>query len=117
MRKINSVGYGHYVLLVIVLLLVVFPLVLWLAFLLFGAAALLTAAKISGIAGGLLGLAFAVFLAVELRQDRKLNRFYNGIKNEKLSVGGEKYECPNCGNRNIGSMDKSCSMCGIRFEN
>nr|WP_297933934.1 hypothetical protein [uncultured Lachnoclostridium sp.] len=38
-------------------------------------------------------------------------------RNRILKVGDNRYECQACGNRELKSDSKFCSVCGIKFEN
>jgi rubrerythrin len=55
-------------------------------------------------------------LSIEFYQDRSINRKYTDIRKMKLLLGNEIYECQSCGNRQVTAIDKSCGICGMKFD-
>ena len=115
MKKINSIGYAHKIIGLALLFLVAAPLFCYLLSLIFQAALFITLIHMSLGIGLLISIFFAGLLAIELRQDKKINRQYPNIKKKKLILANGKYECQSCGNRQVSSDDKSCSICGTIF--
>lgn len=76
---------------------------------------LITVIKVSMIIGAAFLLIFGVILAIEMRQDRRINRQYNRTRHQKIQIAADVYECQNCGSRNVKSEDAWCRDCGIKF--
>lgn len=66
--------------------------------------------------GGLIAVLFFVHLAIELHQDKKIDKYYTAHKKVKLVIPGGGYECGSCGNRKVGEKDTYCTVCGVQFE-
>lgn len=71
--------------------------------------------KISFFIGIIIFGVFFIWLTIELKQDKKINKMYEKHRNEKLLVGDKIYECQACGNRQVKNDDTSCRVCGIEF--
>jgi len=114
-KKINSTGYAYKIIGLAFLFLVAVPIFCYLLSLIFQAALFITLIRISLGIGLLISIFFAGLLAIELRQDKKINRQYPKIKKQKLVLENGKYECQSCGNRQVSGDDKSCCICGTTF--
>lgn len=55
-------------------------------------------------------------LMIELKQDKRLDQYYSSHAHCKNKPGENKYECQNCGNREVEKKDTYCKVCGILFE-
>jgi hypothetical protein len=115
MKKINSIGYGHKIIGLIVLFLIGIPLCLYMLNLLFHTKLFSILIYVSLAIGILISLFCVGLLSIEFHQDRSINRKYTDIRKKKLSLGNKLYECQSCGNRKITAMDKSCDICGMKF--
>lgn len=73
-------------------------------------------AKVLLVVGGCVLTGFAALLSVELKQDKKINSYYNVHKNRKVEIGNGKYECGACGNRGLRKESSHCTTCGCKFE-
>ncbi len=115
MRKINSIGYGHKVLGVAAVFLIVLPLCCHFFFALFRVELLNIMASASFGIGLFILLFFAGLLCIEFFQDSTINRQYAALRKAKVRTGNGMYECQSCGYRQIGAADKACPVCGVRF--
>lgn len=116
MKKINSISFGGTVIVIGLSFAIVVPILLYctsLAFKLYPLLSLLI--KISIIFGVLILLSYLVLLTIELRQDKKINRFYWKTRNSKIELPDKTFECQNCGSRQVKKDDETCKVCGIRF--
>lgn len=116
MKKINSIGYGGRVIGVGTVLLAVVPLALKIASYLTGRLVFPLLSKISFGCGAVILVGFAILLAIELHQDKRLNNYYQNKMNERIALPNNLFECAACGNRQVAAHDTSCSVCGIRFK-
>lgn len=116
MKKINSVGYGGNVIGVGTVLFAVIPLILKVAAYLTGKLVFSLLGKISFCCGAVILVGFAILLAVELHQDKKLNNYYQNKRNERRALPNNLFECAACGSRQVAEHDTSCPVCGIRFK-
>ena len=116
MKKINSVGYGHKILLAAAFFLIVVPLALYAVYSLFGGGMIPLLIKVSLCIGAAIAVFLAVLLAIELHQDKKINREYKNLRTTKIQISASKYECQACGNQNLREADTYCKVCGIRFK-
>lgn len=116
MKKINSIHYGHKIVFAIVLFLVILPVLFYLISLLISADWLSLMIKISMALGSGILLFLALLLMVELRQDKRINRYYVNHRNRKLQTPNAVYECQACGNRKLSAGDTCCPVCGSRFQ-
>ncbi|WP_312368841.1 hypothetical protein [Lachnoclostridium sp.] len=116
MKKINSIGYGHKIISISAVFLVVIPGISYLFSYLLKVAGLLHISKVS-IAIGLLILLFLfLLLKIEFHQDKKLERYFENNKNTRLLLHNGFYECQACGNRNVKQEQKRCDVCGSLFK-
>lgn len=115
LKKINSIGYGHYILFAAFVFLAAVPLISYIAFEISGAELFLLLLKLSMLLGIAVLLFLAVLLLIELRQDRSINDFFIKHSARKLPLSGGGWECQMCGSRNVGKSDKRCPSCGKRF--
>lgn len=116
MKKINSIGYGGKVIGIGALLLVVIPLILKIASYLTRRLVFPLLSKISVCCGAVILVGFAILLAIELHQDKRLNNYYKGKRNVRRALPSNLFECAACGNRQVTAHDTSCPVCGIRFK-
>ncbi|WP_143008041.1 hypothetical protein [Acetanaerobacterium elongatum] len=72
---------------------------------------------VSLMIGGLLAVFLAVLLMTELRQDKRIARYYEKHQNRALPLSDGRYECQHCGSTRLKQGDKVCPTCGVRFEN
>lgn len=93
MKKINSIRYGHRILTLAGILLLVAPML-----------------------SGFVILFLVGLLAVEFHQDRRIDRQYPRIQRTKMVLAGGAHECQTCGNRRLASTDAYCSVCGTTFD-
>ncbi len=115
MKKINSNGYGHKIIGAAAVFIAAVPSCLYLIELL--SAKSLTVLKYISLAIGLtILLVFIELLSIEFYQDRKINREYANMRKTKLPLGNGEYECQSCGSKLVKCSDKSCGVCGIKFE-
>ncbi len=117
MKKINSIWYGGTILGIGIIFAIVIPLLLHYTSFVFGLKENFPMPiRISIIIGVLILLLFLVLLAIELKQDKRINRQYSKTRNSKIALSNNIFECQNCGNRQIEKEDMSCRVCGIRFD-
>lgn len=116
MKKINSIGYGGKVIGVGTVLLAVIPLILKVASYLTGRLVFPLLSKISFGCGTVVLIGFAILLAIELHQDKKLNNHYQKKRNERRALPHNLFECAACGNRQVAAHDISCPVCGMSFK-
>lgn len=90
MKKINSIWYGSTILAACGIFAVVIPLVFIL-------------------------IMFSLMLAVEFKQDKKIQLKYNKVKYQKVEISDGLYECQYCGNQNVGKEDLFCKVCATKF--
>lgn len=117
MKKINSIGYGGKILAIGMVFLLLIPMITYIISPICRHVVYKYIGKISLLIGLLTLLFLALLLTIELRQDRKLNLYYDSQKNKKLKLGNDIFECQSCGNRKIQASDTSCPICGIHFTN
>lgn len=116
MKKINSIGYGGKVIDIGIVLLAVIPLMLKAASYITGRLVFPPLGKISFCCGAVVLIGFAILLAVELHQDKKLNNYFQNKRNKRRTLPNNLFECAACGNRQVAAHDTSCPVCGIRFK-
>ncbi len=73
------------------------------------------AALVPLVLGVILLAGFCLLLAVELRQDKRLNACYLKEKRTKIPLGDGLYECQTCGHQRVRGGDRSCPACGVTF--
>lgn len=116
MKKINSIGYAHRVLLAILLLLAGLPVLLTAAHWLWPLSSLVWARRFCFLAGGLLLAGFVALLFIEGLQDARINRRYQrAVCRQKHPTPGGGWECQACGSRSLSERDTTCPLCGIKF--
>ena len=116
MKKINSIHYGYRIVIAILLFLVILPAMLYVLSMLISAEWLSLLIMISMALGSALLLFLILLLIIELHQDKRINRYYEKHRNRKLQIANTAYECQACGNRKLNAGDKSCPVCGSRFQ-
>ena len=114
-KKINSIGYAHKIIGLALLFLAAVPAICYLLSLIFPASLFIRLIYVSLWIGVFISLFFAGLLAIELRQDKKVNLEYANVKKQKLTLGNGKFECQSCGNRQVSDEDKRCCICGTTF--
>ncbi len=115
--KINSNGFGFRILALIAILTLAVPVILYLCYSALGFLGIrleiiLSVISISFNAGIVLLILFLLLLAVEFAQDRSRDIHYQSIRNRKLKISDEYYECQGCGNRLVRVTDSKCQVCG-----
>ena len=116
MKKINSINYGYKIVFAVILFLVILPVMFYLLSMLISAEWLSSLIKTSMVIGSAILLFFILLLIIELHQDKRINRYYEKHRNRKLQITNTAYECQACGNRKLRAGDKSCPVCGSRFQ-
>lgn len=116
MKKINSIHYGSRVIGIGLIFLVPVPLALWGVNQWLQKEILSSAAYVSMVIGAAIEIFFFVYLIIETKQDKKINEYYQRHKKSKITLPGGRFECGNCGNRNVRESDTGCVACGITFE-
>ncbi len=116
MKKINSIGYGPKILGAGGGLLALggglLGLWAWL-----GLPWLKTTGVCALAGGGLALLGLAALLAVELRQDKNIDRHYQStLRRQVMTTKGGRAECQNCGAALADKSAKRCPICGTLFE-
>lgn len=114
MKKINSIGYGGKVIMIGSIFAFLLPFLIYIFP--YKSSILLLVYRISMSLGIIILVCFAIWLTIELHQDKKLNEYYNKSKNQKLEIGENVYECQACGNRQLKVTDQFCHICGIKFK-
>lgn len=116
MKKINSIGYGARILGAAGIFLAAVPLALLALNAVLPFSGYKTWVYLSLAVGGLIAVFLAVLLAIELRQDKKMNAYYQKHSHGKAYLGNGTYECQACGSRDVTARDGRCRVCGIRFD-
>ena len=116
MKKINSIHYGSRVIAVGLIFLVLVPVALWGLNQWLQNESLITAAYVSMSIGATIEIFFFVYLIIESKQDKKIDAEYQRHRKMKIPLPDGKFECGNCGNRNVSASDTGCIACGITFE-
>lgn len=116
MKKINSIHYGSYVIIIGLIFLVPIPAIFFIVnkFLLSKLVNYLF--YVSIIVGGIIEILFFVYLTIELSQDKKIEKYCKSHNKVKINLNNGKYECGLCGNHNVRKSDSQCNVCGIKFE-
>lgn len=116
MKKINSIDYGGKVIGIGCIFALGIPIILLMINQVV-ALKLISILIIASVAiGGIILAGFFIHLAIELRQDKKIDAYYSRHKNIKLKISDTYYECSTCGNRRLKVNSKNCDICGCRFE-
>ena len=68
------------------------------------------------VLGAVILLGFALILRTELKQDKKIERYYGNHKNVKIKLSEGRYECGACGNRAVSKEQTHCGVCNCKFE-
>lgn len=116
MKKINSIDYGGKVIGIGCVFALGIPTILLVINQVVALKLISILAIVSAAIGGIILAGFFIHLAIELRQDKKIDAYYSRHKNIKLQVGKNRYECGACGNREIKEYSINCDVCGCRFE-
>lgn len=116
MKKINSNGYGSKILAAVIIPLIIVPSCLFCLHYFIDLPVFVSIGQISVAIGSTLAILFLSFLAVELKQDKRRNKFYADNKKIKLPIGNNRYECQFCGNMRLKARDTSCNICGTKFK-
>lgn len=116
MKKINSINISIQILNIILIFMVIIPLIglgfKQMGFVKTGSNIIV----VSLIIGTVIFVISFVLLMLELRQDYKLDQYFTKHRNLKIKLSTGKYECQNCGNKQVYADDVLCSVCGIHFE-
>ena len=72
-------------------------------------------AKISFVLSGLILGLFFCLLMLELKQDKKIDKYFTEHKNVKIEIGDNTYECGACGCRSIRRDSTFCVGCGCEY--
>ncbi len=115
-KKINSIDYGGKVIGIGCVFALGIPAVLLCINQIAQLNCVLMLAIGSAVIGGIILVGFFIHLAIELRQDKKIDAYYSRHKNIKLKISDTYYECSTCGNRKLKVNSKNCNICGCRFE-
>lgn len=115
MKKINSIGYRHWIVLVSILFLVPIPLLFHEVWRKTGSLQMLDVVKISLVMGTGTAFFLTVLLVVELGQDRRINRKYAQSKNTLVKLRNGMYECQACGHRFGRGGALCCPVCAISY--
>lgn len=113
MKKINSNGYSGKILMVTIVFLLIIPIVMRVAHIIYPLGAFILCRKISFVIGVLFAVGFILMLGMEFHQDSYLEEYYTLHKRVKIDLGSGNFECQNCGNRNVKEQDQQCNVCGI----
>ncbi len=116
MKKINSINYGGKVIGIGCIFAIGIPAVLLIINQIVQLRLILMLAIGSAVIGGSILVGFFIHLAIELRQDKKIDAYYSRHKNVKIQINSNAYECGACGNRKVKSNSIDCDVCGCRFE-
>lgn len=117
MKKINSIWYGSKFIGFGVFFCIISPLIMFILSKYFFPNVFSLLIKIS-IAIGILSIAILIFiLVIELNQDNRINLQYIKTRYSKIKISNSKYECQNCGYKNVSETDSTCIVCGVSFNN
>ncbi|MBP3887199.1 MAG: hypothetical protein J6F30_06055 [Cellulosilyticum sp.] len=116
MKKINSIHYGGKVIGIGCIFAFIIPLCIKLVNMIFPHAILSLFIMLSIGIGAIILLLFFIHLAIELRQDAKIDTYYSTHQNIKTPLHNGLYECASCGNRLVKHADTKCEICGVFFE-
>lgn len=116
MKKINSINYGGKIIGVGFMIMFVIPGMLMLINTILNSDVILVLSRLSFLIGAVILICFTVHLLIELRQDKKIDKYYSKHRNVKIKINDGKYECGACGSRNIGLSDAFCNTCGCKYE-
>jgi hypothetical protein len=114
-NKINSIGYGHKILLAIGICLIIIPICCQVLNSLVNNIIFSILMNGSLIIGTFILVFFIVLLSIEFRQDKNIIKQYTLNKRTKMALGDGTYECQSCGNRIIKAADAYCGICGTIF--
>lgn len=117
MKKINSIGYGHRIISVAAICLIVVPAICYLLLSITKQAQFQLFAKASLAVGFMILLILFVLLKIEFYQDKKIDEFYKANTKIRLPLKSGLFECQTCGNNQIKPEQKYCPGCGITFRN
>ena len=116
MKKINSIDYGGKVISIGLVIMFLIPGMLMLINIILNYEAIRLISRLLFILGAFILICFTVHLFIELYQDNKINKYYSKHRNIKIKLSDGKYECGECGSRNIGSNDSFCNICGCKYD-
>lgn len=115
-KKINSIDYGGKVISIGCVFALGIPTILLVINQVVALKLISILAIVSAAIGGIILVGFFIHLAIELRQDKKIDAYYSRHKNIKLQVSENRYECGACGNREVKANSINCNVCGCKFE-
>lgn len=113
--KINSIGYGGKILVLIGVFLLLIPSLLLALQYFFYLPIIHALIRVSLIIGAIIVALFVLLLMVEFSQDRRINRYYASHTNMKIQLSDGRYECQSCGNTRLKASDRQCGICGVKF--
>ena len=116
MKKINSINYGGKMIGTGLLCMFIVPGVLIGLNSFFESDYISVIANIFFVIGVAILICFVAILIIELRQDKKIDKYYSEHKNVKIKLANGKWECGACGNRTICEESTFCNMCGCKYE-
>lgn len=116
MKKINSIGYGGRIAAAAGIFLAAVPLAVLALNTILPFTGYKTWMYISPAIGALIALFLIGPLAVELRQDKRMNAYYHKHSHMKMYPGNGIYEFQSWGNRDALARDAVCRAWGIRFD-
>lgn len=116
MKKMNSINYGGKVIVVGLIIMLLIPSILLWLYTFWRCKCIVILAGVLFVIGMGILIGFAVLLFIELRQDKRIDKYYSEHKNVKIKLDNGKYECGVCGNRAIRADSLYCNMCGCKYE-
>lgn len=117
MKKINSINFGAKMILTGLIFLIPLTLIFKILENITKNTLFFYIKGISFAIGIIIEVVFAIILIIELNQDRRINKNIPKTKNIKLQISKDRFECNNCGNRNLTKSATECNVCGIKFKN
>lgn len=116
MKKINSITYGHKIILLAATFLVPVPSVCYLFGKLTEQPLFYRAMRTSLALGFAILLLLLIWLRIELFQDQKIDAFFTANRSTCQLLQQGLYECQSCGYNQIRPEQRSCTMCGTTFK-
>lgn len=116
MKKINSIHFGGKIIAFGASFLLPIPFLIVVLDYFFPSPTWKIIRSISITIGICIELFFLFMLIIELHQDKKREQYFAAHKNEKILLSSCKYECLNCGNKQVGEFDLECNICHIKFQ-
>lgn len=117
MKKINSINYGHKIIIGIVICMIVVPAICYLLWAITKQEQFQLFSKVSLVLGFMILLFLFVMLKIEFSQDKKINEYFKANKKIRLPLKNGFFECQACGNNQVKPEQKNCIVCGTNFRN